>query len=158
MPSETVGNSQNVCLFCLGIRGPSPWLTHSSRNSSPCTRPPIVLMYYPTNLPIVVDVFCRQPIRCPSPVGEFLMGSRRSSYNHCLELGIYINMIVRWFIHASVVSYVQNNNAWGSIKTIEHTALKRLRKELISATTLGIRSSRWCRTLQFRTIVKHINS
>lgn len=73
-------------------------------------------------LPIVVDVFCRQPIRCPSPVGEFLVGSRRSSDNHGLELGIYINMIVRWFIHASVVSYVQNNNASGSIKTLEHVA------------------------------------
>lgn len=67
-------------------------------------------MHFPTNLPIVVDVFCRQPIRCPSPVGEFFVGPRWSSYDHCLELGIYINMIVRWFIHTSVVSYVQNNN------------------------------------------------
>ena len=61
------------------------------------------------------------------------MGSRRPSYNHCLELGIYINVIVRWFIHASVVSYVQNNNALGSIKTKEHVALGSLRQELISA-------------------------
>ena len=98
------------------------WFTHCSRNSSR------------TNLPIVVDVFCRQPIRCPSPVGEFLMGSSRSSYNHCLELGIYINVIVRWFIHASVVSYVKNNSALGSIKTIEHVALRSLRRELIRLT------------------------
>lgn len=62
------------------------------------------------------------------------MRSRRSSYNHCLELGIYINVIVRWFIHASVVSYVKKNNALGSIKTIEHVALRRLRRELISLT------------------------
>lgn len=94
----------------------------------------------PTNLPIVVDVFCRQPIRCPSPVGEFLVGSRRSSYNHRLELGIYINMIVRWFIHTSVISYmhktaIQQNTkitigvALGSTETVEHAAS--LRQELI---------------------------
>ena len=91
------------------------------------------------------------------------MGSRRSSYNHCLELGIYINMIVRWFIHASVVSYVQNNNAWESIKTIEHVALKRLRKELTTSPRWWTRGradavvdALW--TLQFRRIVKHVNS
>ena len=40
-------------------------------------------------------------------------------------------MIVRWFIHASVVSYVQNNNVLASIKTVEHVAS--LRQELICA-------------------------
>lgn len=108
-------------------------------------------MCYSTSLPIVVDVFCRQPIRCPSPVGEFLVGSRRSSDNHGLELGIYINMIVRWFIHASVVSYVQNNNASGSIKTLEHVASLWDKIWLVSV------AGAWHTIAVYNKIMKHVN-
>ena len=83
------------------------------------------------------------------------MGSRRSSYNDCLELGIYVNMIVRWFIHASVVSYVQNNNALGSIKTIEQVALRSLR---LGAAPGVLSAPRRCTTLKCRRIVKNVNS
>ena len=58
----------------------------------------------PTDLPIVVDVFCRHSIRRTSPVGEFFVRSSRSRDNDCLELRIYINMIVCWILHTVVVS------------------------------------------------------
>lgn len=60
----------------------------------------------PSNLPIVVDVFCRQVIRRAGPVGKFFMWARRSCYNISLVPGIYIHMIVCWFIHASIVNYL----------------------------------------------------
>lgn len=63
----------------------------------------------PSNLPIVVDVFCRQVIRRAGPVGKFFMWARRSCYNISLVPGIYIYVIVRWPIHASIVSYLPQN-------------------------------------------------
>lgn len=64
----------------------------------------ILKICLPTDLPIVVDVFCRHSVRRTSPVGEFFVRSSRSRDNDCLELRIYINMIVCWILHTVVVS------------------------------------------------------